>query len=70
MERQYIFFRTGRALLAFTAGVLAIIAIAEALMVLAPDEIGLQVLVASIFTLVIIVASFKLDARFWRKPGN
>jgi uncharacterized membrane protein len=70
MERQYIFFRTGRALLVFTVGVLAIIACAEVLPFLAPDEGGLLVLVASILSVLVIVTSFRIDARFWRKARN
>jgi uncharacterized membrane protein len=70
VERQYIFFRTGRALLVFTVGVLAIIACAEVLPFLAPEEGGLLVLAASILTILVIVISFRVDARLWRKPRN
>jgi hypothetical protein len=71
MERQYIFFRTGRALLVFTAGVLVTVAGVEALMFLAPGDSGLLVfLVASMLTLFVVVASIKVDARIWRKPRN
>lgn len=70
MERQYIFFRTGRALLVFAIGTFAIVACTELLSFLVPSEYWLVASVAIILIVVVVVASFKADGVFWKGPPN
>jgi len=67
MERQYIFFRTGPALLIFIVGIVAIVACAELFRFAAPDQGWMAVSVVVVLTVVTIVVSFKADAQIWRK---
>jgi hypothetical protein len=70
MERQYIFFKSGRGLLVFTAGIAGIVACAKALPLLLPEASGFVIAVVIALTVIVIIASFKVDAQSRHIPKN
>lgn len=72
MERQYIFFKSGRGLLVFSAGIAGIVACAEALPLLFPEASGFVIALVVALTVIVIIASLKADAksRHSRRNGN
>lgn len=70
MERQYIFFNSGHGLAVFVVGMIGIIACAWALPLLVPEPGWLPVFILGLLSAVLIMVSFRVDARFGRKPRS
>ena len=65
MERQYIFFRSGKALLVFSTGIVGLVACTLAIDFLAPGESWLLFFVVAGLAILLILFSFRFDA-VWR----
>lgn len=70
MERQYIFFKSARGLLVFAVGVTAIVACTKILYVLFPEAPGFLAAIVATLTAIVIIVSFKADARHRYRSKN
>ncbi len=70
MEKQYIFFKSGRGLLVFSAGIAGIVACAEALPLLFPEASVFVIALVVALTVIVIIASLKADAKSRHSPRN
>lgn len=67
MERQYIFFRTGPALLAFGLGLMTVFAAAMAVTILFPQPRWLALAVIALVAITVTLGAIKLDKVLWQR---